>query len=575
MRDADIVRKHKNLVYVQALKLLQTSGGRGRQTARDARQARPDADAGPGRRAVGAVKECIAAAREAGQEEDAVPTTDDEIQEKYLERAIRELNELTHRLQECSHCPRGNLMPVLGSGHPQADIMLLKYAPTAAEIEEGVAFYGRAGNALMKSFKRLGDRPARRLRDALRQVPGLRPGARRRASASSGSSRRSRSSSRACIVVMGERGARGAQRASSCRCRGTLEPTLGEVQRLTPTIDALYVPDIDDSLDSEESKREFWSAFRVLGDWYDAAAVLDRPLGRAPWSSRSARSSSCRIAARTAAPLTVPRSSGLTEGPRRPLHHLRLRGVAEDEEDLEVRARRLSDGRQLGRRSASAHLLEAGAGQALTTTRRARVARAPLGAPARGRDADRSLGLAEPVEVVAVAVVEVAVERLLLGEPLRGVGADRGAHVAEAPAAAPGQPRARRPRRCSPRRGGELGGHPVEEGAVEAGAGRARTSSAPSPRARAARRGAPRAAPGAPRASWSAAARRSRRRRPSQRRSRSRPRRSISALISAGWWRSSAITATPSSSAGRRPRAKAASVSRPMAPGWSFDHIEE
>ena len=26
-----------------------------------------------------------------------VPTTDDEIQEKYLERAIRELNELTHR----------------------------------------------------------------------------------------------------------------------------------------------------------------------------------------------------------------------------------------------------------------------------------------------------------------------------------------------------------------------------------------------------------------------------------------------------------------------------------------------
>src|SRR5918996_2264493 len=90
---------------------------------------------------------------------DPVPTTDDEIQEKYLERAIRELNSLTRRLQECSHCPRGNLMPVLGSGHPQADIMLLKHAPTAAEIEEGVAFYGRSGNALMKSFKRLGIDP--------------------------------------------------------------------------------------------------------------------------------------------------------------------------------------------------------------------------------------------------------------------------------------------------------------------------------------------------------------------------------------------------------------------------------
>jgi predicted metal-dependent phosphoesterase TrpH/glycosyltransferase involved in cell wall biosynthesis len=33
MRDADIVRKHKNLVYVQALKLLQTGGGRGGRAA--------------------------------------------------------------------------------------------------------------------------------------------------------------------------------------------------------------------------------------------------------------------------------------------------------------------------------------------------------------------------------------------------------------------------------------------------------------------------------------------------------------------------------------------------------------
>jgi hypothetical protein len=28
------------------------------------------------------------------------------------------------------------------------------------------------------------------------------------------------------------------------------------------------VPDIDASLDEEEAKREFWSAFRVLGEWY-------------------------------------------------------------------------------------------------------------------------------------------------------------------------------------------------------------------------------------------------------------------------------------------------------------------
>ena len=62
---------------------------------------------------------------------------------------------LTREIQSCDHCPRGNLMPVLGSGHPQADVLLLKHAPTPAEVEEGVAFYGRAGTALMKSLKRL------------------------------------------------------------------------------------------------------------------------------------------------------------------------------------------------------------------------------------------------------------------------------------------------------------------------------------------------------------------------------------------------------------------------------------
>ena len=99
------------------------------------------------------------AAPEPSKRSPSMPATDDEIREKYLERAIRELNQMTHELQECPHCPRGKLMPVLGSGHPQADVFMLKHAPGVAEIEEGVAFYGRAGNALMKSFKRLGIDP--------------------------------------------------------------------------------------------------------------------------------------------------------------------------------------------------------------------------------------------------------------------------------------------------------------------------------------------------------------------------------------------------------------------------------
>ena len=84
-----------------------------------------------------------------------MPATDDEIREKYLERAIRELNAFSRELQVVTHCPRGSLMPVLGSGHPQADIFLAEALARPSEVEEGVAFYGRAGNALMKSLKRL------------------------------------------------------------------------------------------------------------------------------------------------------------------------------------------------------------------------------------------------------------------------------------------------------------------------------------------------------------------------------------------------------------------------------------
>ena len=47
-----------------------------------------------------------------------------------------------------------------------------------------------------------------------------------------------------------------------------LEWKPGEIQRLTPSIDALTVPDIDRSLDDEDAKREFWGAFRALGEWY-------------------------------------------------------------------------------------------------------------------------------------------------------------------------------------------------------------------------------------------------------------------------------------------------------------------
>jgi uracil-DNA glycosylase family 4 len=197
---------------------------------------------------------------------DHMPATDDEIREKYLERAIRELNGLTREIQDCEHCPRGNLMPVLGSGHPQADIVLLKYAPVPSEIEEGVAFYGRAGSALMKSFKRLGIDPLAVYGTVFVKCPV-------HDTDDSAPEFRARVLDELAIVqprivvVMGEEAVEELNQLRVPLAR-EVDWKPGELQRLTPTCDALAVPDIDASLDDERAKREFWGAFRALGDWY-------------------------------------------------------------------------------------------------------------------------------------------------------------------------------------------------------------------------------------------------------------------------------------------------------------------
>ena len=152
LRSAEIITKPGTLLYVQALKFLETKATSPR--ARERRRERRVRACHPQR-----VMHRQGRPLEPSKPAAPMPATDDEIREKYLERAIRELNALTRDLQSCAHCPRGNLMPVLGSGHPQADVFLLKYAAAPSEIEEGVAFYGRSGTALMKSLKRLGIDP--------------------------------------------------------------------------------------------------------------------------------------------------------------------------------------------------------------------------------------------------------------------------------------------------------------------------------------------------------------------------------------------------------------------------------
>jgi len=196
-----------------------------------------------------------------------VPATDDEIREKYLERAIRELNELTRELQECRHCPRGNVMPVLGSGHPQADIFMLKYAPTSSEIEEGVAFYGRSGGALMKSFKRLGIDPLAVYGTLCVKCPTADPSLAGDACIARVVQELAVVQPR-IIVIMGEEALEVFNGLSVPMAR-EIDPRPGEIQKLTPTIDALYTPEIDASLDEEGAKRRFWAAFKALGDWYE------------------------------------------------------------------------------------------------------------------------------------------------------------------------------------------------------------------------------------------------------------------------------------------------------------------
>ena len=195
-----------------------------------------------------------------------MPATDDEIKEKYLERAIRELNSLTRDIQGCELCPRGNLMPVLGSGHPQADIFLLKLAPVPSEVEEGVAFYGRAGGALMKSFKRLGIDPLTVYGTLLVKCPVadtdlVAPECKARVLDELAIVQPR------IVVVMGEE-ALAELNALGVPLGSELQPLPGEVQRLTPSCDALFVPDLDQSLDEDGAKQAFWDAFRTLGDWY-------------------------------------------------------------------------------------------------------------------------------------------------------------------------------------------------------------------------------------------------------------------------------------------------------------------
>jgi uracil-DNA glycosylase len=190
-----------------------------------------------------------------------VTVATDEIYEKYLQKAITEINTLG---DEVAQAGGGTRVPVVGSGHPLADVMLLKYAPRPSELQEGVAFFGRAGNAILKSLQRLHVDPMAiygtnclKFADGtedesrpflLRELHIVQP---------------------KLVVVMGEQ-ALAFLNALGFPLSRPLEATEGERQTFTPTIEALYAPDIDESLDEQAQKTRFWNAFKPLGAWWES-----------------------------------------------------------------------------------------------------------------------------------------------------------------------------------------------------------------------------------------------------------------------------------------------------------------
>jgi uracil-DNA glycosylase family 4 len=187
------------------------------------------------------------------------PVSTDEIYEKYLKKAIAEINELA---DEIARAGKGERVPVLGSGHPRADVFLLKYRPQPSEVQEGVAFFGRTGGALRRSLQRLNvellavygtnclkfdDEDEQEARPFLvRELHVVQP---------------------KLVVVMGE-DALTFLNSLEFPLAEEAEPELGKIQDWTPTVQALYVPDIDASLDEQPAKTRFWNAFKALGPWW-------------------------------------------------------------------------------------------------------------------------------------------------------------------------------------------------------------------------------------------------------------------------------------------------------------------
>lgn len=196
-----------------------------------------------------------------------MPRTDD-IYDKHLTRAISDINELCRELTHCEKCAHGKALPVIGSGHPLADICLVKYQALPGEGAEGVAFYGRAGEAVMKGCQKLGIDSLLLYGTNVIKCANVREDEARERCSEYLLSELMIVQPR-LVVIMGEQ-ALSAINALDLPGARTLEFLPGELQPFTSTAEALVTPDIDESLNDQQQKTGFWKSFRVMGEWYEA-----------------------------------------------------------------------------------------------------------------------------------------------------------------------------------------------------------------------------------------------------------------------------------------------------------------
>ena len=183
----------------------------------------------------------------------------DEIYERYLQKAIAEINELGHEIGRAGDATH---VPVLGSGHPLADVFLLKHSPQPSEIQEGVAFFGRAGEALKKSLQRL-----RVDAMAVYGTNCLKFGGETFDEAAPWLTRELHIVQPKLLVLMGEPTVEFVN-ALRFPLADEIDSTAEGLQRFTATIEALVTPDIDTALDEAPAKTAFWNAFKAVGSWY-------------------------------------------------------------------------------------------------------------------------------------------------------------------------------------------------------------------------------------------------------------------------------------------------------------------